>query len=207
MKKHVSFWGLLLGILLMIGCQPEEDIFIESEQSIEDFTELNSEKNNTESLIVCSTQGIPPGYVLDHYLNVQGCPNQNLFLGRYNAALVRKIRETPQILRAGAGCDDNFCIWIVGDNFESNAYVDIRTTAGSSIIGTYRGSDRVQYVNSQGQDVITLRLGSAFERNQFANNGLRIWVVNPVARTWADGRTVRRPRDIIIDPPCDPICP
>jgi len=105
------------------------------------------------------------------------------------------VREigVPIIFNAGAGCDDNNCIWIVGNNFEENAYVDIRTTTGETIIGTYRGANRVQYVDDRGRDVITLRLSSDLEKNEFANRGLRIWVVNPVARKWADGRTVRRP--------------
>ncbi|MDY8136195.1 hypothetical protein [Aquimarina sp. 2201CG5-10] len=201
--KIVFIITLLIGA---ISCQKEDDVFIENESLIENENlELDSQKSANDVQVVCSIDGIPPGFKVEEYLTIPRCPNVNLFLGRYNAAIVSR-DGTPKIFRAGAGCDDNYCIWIVGDNFESNAYVDIRTTTGSSIIGTYRGSNRQQYVNAQGQDVITLRLGSAFERTEFASRGLRIWVVNPEARKWADGRTVRRPNDHI-DPPCDPICP
>ncbi|WP_298539788.1 hypothetical protein [uncultured Aquimarina sp.] len=208
MKKCFNLWCLLLMFFIVISCQPKEDIFIENEQSIEEITELNSEKSGDEFSIVCSIQGIPPGFELVQYLNVNGCPNYNLFPGGFNAALVQK-NGTPKIFRVGAGCDDNYCIWIVGDNFEPNAYIDIRTTTGQSIIGTYRGSDRQINISPNGDDTMSIRLRSSFERQQFAQNGLRIWVVNPEARKWADGRTVRRPRDIvdIDEPPCDPICP
>jgi len=150
-------------------------LLIESEPE-----ELNSQKSSTDIRVVCSIEGIPPGYIVEEYFNNGSCPNYNLFLGRFNAAIVSK-DGTPKISRAGAGCNDNYCIWIVGSNFENGCY--------------------------EGQQVITFRLRSAYERQLFAQSGLRIWVVNPEARKWADGRTVRRPRDIIIDPPCDPICP
>ncbi len=227
-QKHKSFinnlyetimkniFKKLLLLLLLVGaisCQPEEDQLLEENLTLEEQLELqSSEKNNADFRIVCSIEGIPPGYVVEEYLTLGNCPNYNLFLGRYNAAFVSR-DGTPKISRAGAGCDDNYCIWIVGNNFEDNAYVDIRTTTGSNIIGTYRGSDRVQYVNAQGQDVITLRLRSQLERNEFASRGLRIWVVNPEAAKWADGRTVRRPGgngngdDGGPGDDCNPICP
>ncbi|MBW1298250.1 hypothetical protein [Aquimarina litoralis] len=204
MKKHLSFYGLLLlTFLITISCQPEEDLLLE-ESNINEI-ELNTDKSNGDFLVVCSTQGIPPGFELVQYLNVSGCPNYNLFPGGFNAALVQR-NDAPQIFRAGAGCNDNYCIWIVGENFEPEAYIDVRTTTGETIIGTYRGSDRQINISANGDDTMSIRLRSEFERQQFAQNGLRIWVVNPEARKWADGRTVRRPRDFE-EPPCDPICP
>ncbi|RZS93901.1 hypothetical protein [Aquimarina brevivitae] len=193
-------------LTVFLSCQNEPEELFEDDAITNDNSTTALEKNYLDINIVCSVEGIPPGWNVDEYINSPNCPNYNLFFGRYNAAIISR-DGTPKINRAGAGCQDNYCIWIVGENFESNAYVDIRTTTGSSIIGTYRGSNRTLTTNAQGQQVITLRLGSAYERSQFASRGLRIWVVNPQARKWADGRTVRRPGDIIIDPPCNPICP
>ncbi|WP_299436189.1 hypothetical protein [uncultured Aquimarina sp.] len=206
MKNILKKAVFALLILAVISCQKEDDGTLEENLLIE--SEI-SEKSNSDILIVCSVDGIPNGYIVQEYIYNSQCPNSNLFLGTYNAAIVER-NGTPKIISAGAGCADNYCIWIVGTNFENGSYVDVRTTSGSSIIGTYRGANRTLTTNAQGQQVITLRLGSAYERNQFASSGLRIWVVNPVARKWADGRTVRRPgggNGNPIDPPCNPRCP
>ncbi len=210
MKKLFRLTVLFLLVITTLSCESNNDTFEEDNLLLENETLEKIGPGDTR--IICSIEGVPNGYVIEEYLTLPRCPNFNLFLGRFNAAVVKKINtipnDKPVISRAGAGCNDNYCIWIVGSKFEDNAYVDIRTATGSSIIGTYRGSNRVQYVNAQGQDVITLRLHSEFERNEFARRGLRIWVVNPVARKWADGRLVKRPRGGgIIDPPCNPICP
>lgn len=214
MKNSVKKIVLTFLILGVISCQKEDDTIFEENLQLENkITEADLEKSGPGNIrVICSIEGIPDGYEIVEYLTLGRCPNYNLFLGSYNAAIVKRNiptpNNTPSISSAGAGCNDNYCIWIVGSNFESGAYVDIRTTTGSSIIGTYRGADRTLTTNSQGQQVITLRLRSAFERNQFASRGLRIWVVNPIARKWADGRTVKRPGNVDpIDPPCNPNCP
>ncbi|SHI46730.1 hypothetical protein [Aquimarina spongiae] len=188
---------LFLGLFLhLVGCQTEDDVILEEENSIpttilyENPVDLG--KSSTPATFICAGTPLPNGYKIVGYLNHINCSSSfGLFLGFYNAAIIVPI-GTPILSSAGSGCDDNFCIWIVGNDFESNAYVDIRTTTGNEIIGTYRGNDRVQYINDSGQDVITLRLASDFERSEFASRGLRIWVVNPDARKWGDGRTVRR---------------
>ena len=199
--KRIINTIFLISILVMVSCQKEDDLFeeqlsvenTEDIKVIEDLDELDL--NKSTQFLHCANTPVPPGFRIVSYLNHSSCSSIVLYLGLYNAAIIESEAAvlTPSIYSAGAGCDDYNCIWIVGDNFEPNAYVDIRTTSGSAIIGTYRGTDRTQYVNAQGQDVITLRLRSAYEINQFATNGLRIWVVNPEARTWADGRTVNRP--------------
>ncbi|MEW7293041.1 hypothetical protein [Aquimarina sp. 2304DJ70-9] len=220
MKKRIEILVLTVFLLVVASCQTEEEdtfqdeLLVENNEDVkilEDIEDFDFRKSS--AFLHCSRDPFPPGYRVLYYTNSPTCePNYSiLYLGLYNAAIITPI-GLPLISRAGAGCDDNYCIWIVGNNFEPNAYVDIRTATGSSIIGTYRGSNRVQYVNSQGQDVITLRLNSALERNEFANRGLRIWVVNPEARKWADGRTVRRPytpgdSDPIDPDECNPICP
>lgn len=206
MKNYLK---TLVIVLLLIGsysCQKEDDSVMEENLMEIKLEALSAQKSTADIRVVCSIEGIPSGYIVEEYFNNGSCPNYNLFLGRYNAAIVSK-DGTPKISRAGAGCNDNYCIWIVGSNFENGSYVDIRPVNSGTIIGNYRSPDRTLTTNAQGQQVITFRLRSAYERQQFAQNGLRIWVVNPEARKWADGRTVRRPRDIIIDPPCDPICP
>ncbi len=206
MKNILKKTIFALLLLTVISCQKEDDGILEENLLIEN--EIN-EKSNPEYRIVCSVDGIPNGYFVEEYIYNDNCPFTNLFPGGYNGAIVKR-NGTPRLISAGAGCDDNYCIWIKGSNFDNNSYVDIRTTTGSTIIGTYRGSNRTLTTNTQGQQVITLRLGSSYERSQFASRGLRIWVVNPDPRKWADGRTVKRPgsgNGNPIDPPCNPICP
>lgn len=214
-----NIFNKVLLVLLLFGvlsCQNEDDALIEENLFVEnEVTKANLEtKASGDVMVVCSIEEIPDGYQVEEYFISGSCPNFNLFLGIYNAAIVSRINTipnaTPIISSAGAGCNDNYCIWIVGSKFEDNAYVDVRTTTASGIIGTYRGDDINHYVNAQGQDVITFRLRSAYEKSEFASRGLRIWVVNPIARKWADGRTVKRPRTPPIgpiDPPCAPRCP
>ncbi len=178
MKNSISKVLLIVLLCPIISCQKEDDSFIEEQTLIEN--EINS-KSNPEYLFVCSVDGIPNGYFVEEYIHNNDCPFTNLFQGGYNAAIVKR-NGTPRIISAGAGCDDNYCIWIRGSNFDNNSYVDIRTTTGPSIIGTYRDANRTLTTNAQGQQVITLRLASAYERNKFASRGLRIWVVNPDPR-------------------------
>ncbi|MHA7057332.1 hypothetical protein ACWGOQ_0008955 [Aquimarina sp. M1] len=207
MKNHLRIITVMFLLITVHSCQKEDDSFMEEQVLLEN--KIN-EKSNPEYLIVCSEDGIPSGYFVEEYIFNSQCSNSNLFLGIYNSAIVKR-DGTPRLTNAGPGCNDNYCIWIKGSNFDNNSYVDIRTTTGSSIIGTYRGSNRTLTTNAQGQQVITLRLSSQYERNQFASRGLRIWVVNPDPRKWADGRTVRRPNTggdgNPIDPPCNPNCP
>ncbi len=201
MKKHISKIAFTFLILCAISCQKEEDDLPEEELlSVNKENDSVLEKNYADAIVLCSIEAIPPGYSIVEYIIANNCPYTDLYFGTYNAVIVERI-STPAIITTGAGCDDNFCIWIKGNYFEENAYVDIRSTHGSVILGTYRDSDRHQYVNNQGQDVITLRLRSQYEKDLFASTGLRIWVVNPIARKWADGRIVRRPGgDIGINP-------
>ncbi|WP_025742293.1 hypothetical protein [Aquimarina pacifica] len=209
MKNYLKTLILAFLFVGIYSCQKEDDSMYDQELSLEKETSLpDVTKSSPDILIVCSVDGIPNGYTVLEYINYSSeCPNINLFFGQYNAAIVKR-DGTPKIISAGPGCSDNYCIWIKGTNFESSSYVDIRTTTGSTIIGTYRGANRTLTTNAQGEQVITLRLGSSYERSQFAGNGLRIWVVNPIARKWADGRVVKRPGSIDpIDPPCNPICP
>ncbi len=220
MKKRIEILVLLVFLFLVISCQTEEEdtfqdeLLVENNEDIKVLEDISTfDFRKSSAFLHCSRYPIPQGFKVLYYTNTPTCePNYStLYLGLYNSAIIVPIGQ-PIISSAGAGCDDNYCIWIVGNDFESNAYVDIRTKTGSSIIGTYRGANRVQYVNSQGQDVITLRLNSALERNEFGSRGLRIWVVNPEARKWGDGRTVRRPYtpgdvDPIDPDDCNPICP
>ncbi len=98
----------------------------------------------------------------------------------------------PVITAAGSGCNDLYCIWINGQNFDpANSYVNIHHPATWALINTYSGADIARYA-SNGQWVITLRLKTAAEMNLFATSGLRVFVVNPTYQQWADGRLVRR---------------
>ncbi|WP_405206500.1 hypothetical protein [Aquimarina sp. LLG6339-5] len=207
MKNYLRVITVLFLLIGIQSCEKEDNSFIEEQELLENEI---SDKSNPEYLFICSIDGIPNGYFVEEYIYNDNCPFTNLFPGGYNGAIVKR-NGTPRLTAAGAGCADNYCIWIKGSNFDNNSYVDIRTTTGSTIIGTYRGSNRTLSTNAQGQQVITLRLSSAYERSQFSSRGLRIWVVNPDPRKWADGRTVRRPNTggdgNPIDPPCNPNCP
>lgn len=91
----------------------------------------------------------------------------------------------PVITNAGAGCDDNNCLFVVVRNIERDSYVDIRFV-GSADPLSYRGSELTLQPRVGGDHVITLRLRTAEERNQLRSRGLRVWVVNPHARVWND---------------------
>ncbi|WP_143569705.1 hypothetical protein [Tenacibaculum agarivorans] len=144
---------------------------------------------------------IPIGYRVLYYENSVPCDfttfPANLYLGLYNTAvcihdpIIIPPSTTPLIKRAGSGCDDHYCIWILGKNFDDNSYVDVRTKNGSEIIASYRGADRV-LTTSGADQLITVRFKTEFERREFATRGLRIWVVNPDPRKWADGRLIKR---------------
>jgi len=163
--KNLLVKSILIVLCLgMFSCHKDDDnlsqeLILENQE-----TQGSIEKNGDDLIIICSSQGIPDNFVIESYLNVNGCPNENLFLGRYNAVLGRRISpRTPNIYRAGSGCNDNYCIWIVGENFEPNAYIDIRTTTGQSIIGTYRGADRQINISPNGDDTMSIRLRTPFE--------------------------------------------
>ena len=91
----------------------------------------------------------------------------------------------PEIKNAGTGCDQGECIWIVGDHFNSDSHVDIRSMNGSAVLASYLNEDRILRLGN-GEDSITFRLKTAEERRLLKQEGLRIWVVNPSAGTWSD---------------------
>ena len=185
--------GIILFIcaIALISCQKEDDFtqFQEVKLNTDQHT-ISAKNGNREE--ICIAYGIPDGYRVIDLVYRPYCPSQGPDFTP-NTAIIEKENRTPRIFRAGAGCNDNYCIWIVGENFEPNAYIDIRTTTGETIIGTYRGADRQINISPNGDDTMSIRLRTSFERSEFASRGLRIWVVNPEARTWADGRTVTRP--------------
>ena len=185
--------GIILFIcaIALISCQKEDDFTqFQEVKSNTDHHKISAKNSNIEE--ICIAYGIPAGYRVIDLVYRPYCPSQGSDFTP-NTAIIEKENRTPRIFRAGAGCNDNYCIWIVGENFEPNAYIDIRTTTGETIIGTYRGTDRQINISPNGDDTMSIRLRTSFERSEFASRGLRIWVVNPEARTWADGRTVTRP--------------
>ena len=98
----------------------------------------------------------------------------------------------PFLTGAGSGCNDNFCIWITGQNFDpTNSYVDVRDPNTWALLNTYSATDIVRYTDN-GHWVITLKLRTQHERNLFSSNGLRVFVVNPTYPQWADGRIVHQ---------------
>jgi len=94
----------------------------------------------------------------------------------------------PIIEGAGSGCDDGHCIWITGQSFMPDSYVDIRLPGSNEIVAQYFDIDRDVASSPQ---VITLRLEEGLW-GQFESGGLNVWVVNPARGNWSDGAYVRR---------------
>ncbi|MCK8519970.1 hypothetical protein M0D21_00205 [Aquimarina sp. D1M17] len=182
----------LICAIAFMSCQKEDDLFLEETTNLEvtDNSFENEVSSKSSVQTICYGIPIPEGYIPVQYVYRNFCP---YIQGMTFNAIVIKKDDSPRIINAGAGCDDNYCIWIVGENFEPDAYIDIRTTTGETIIGTYRGADRQINISPNGDDTMSIRLRTDLERSEFASRGLRIWVVNPEARKWADGRTVKRP--------------
>lgn len=185
----IVYLALIVGV---ISCQTD-DIGVEEEIPVEQSKLIENLQEKSSQRIICISEDPPRGYRMVRYTSSRNCPLFGLL--EHNAKVIEKITSImPVINKAGSGCDDHYCIWIVGNLFGPNAYVDIRSNNGSGIIGTYRGNDRVQYVNDRGQDVITLRLRSSLERRLFRTQGLRVWVVNPDREIYSRSKRVQRLR-------------
>lgn len=111
----------------------------------------------------------------------------------YPANFDQNLRKRPVVTRAGSGCDDRYCIWIAGFNFEEGASVDIRHPSNWGLIASYKANDLVvSYNSSLKKEIITLKLKSSYERSLFASSGLRVYVVNPQSSLWKGAGLVKR---------------
>jgi hypothetical protein len=98
----------------------------------------------------------------------------------------------PQIVRAGTGCSDHYCLWIQVRNPGNAPCVDVRPAGSSTIIDTYCGKDLAFYPRKN-PPLITLRLRTRNDqRGRLDRAGLKVWVVNRQARNWSSGYFVQR---------------
>ncbi|GAA4277993.1 zinc metalloprotease [Aquimarina mytili] len=98
----------------------------------------------------------------------------------------------PEIKRAGPGCSDKLCIWMVGKFFQHDkSIVEVKVPTGQ--IYRYNISDLVYNIDFQGQEVITLRLKTNNERNQFGRLGyVDVRIINPDNGDQSSFKRVRR---------------
>src|SRR5262249_36825641 len=96
----------------------------------------------------------------------------------------------PQISNAGAGCDDNFCLWLVTGGLQPPAAGDV-FDLGGALLGTYRGTD-LTLDTSNGVITLALKNGSP-ERTLFATAPLQVRVRNVSSGLSSNLYTVTRP--------------
>lgn len=91
----------------------------------------------------------------------------------------------PVVVSGGLGCDDDQCIWVVGQNLKDDAYVDVRPINNPDQPTSYVGSSRSFQRDANGSAIITLRLKLQDVRYLDRDGGLNIWLVNP-GETWSE---------------------
>src|SRR5262249_9156240 len=96
----------------------------------------------------------------------------------------------PSVSNGGAGCADGFCVWMLGEAWMTDSYVDLRAPGGGDIVATYRGADISVDVNSSPES-LSFRLQTDQEKALFANGGLMAIVVNPDHGNWSNGFLVQ----------------
>lgn len=84
-----------------------------------------------------------------------------------------------KLKEAGTGCDDNYCIYVVGNNLSSKTVVEVKDH-NWNLIRKYSGNE-INYKDSGKNDnvqTITFRLNSEEEKQELDSNGLILTVVN-----------------------------
>src|SRR5262249_51881891 len=62
----------------------------------------------------------------------------------------------PVVIGAGPGCDDGYCIWVTGMNFDPDCSIDLRRLSDSAIVGQYAGTLLNRGTTDDGTQVLTL---------------------------------------------------
>lgn len=98
--------------------------------------------------------------------------------------------STINISNAGSGCDDHFCLWIVGKTFKATYKVQVRSQNSTALLGTYP----VTFASnaSNGSDLITMRLSDAAVQDLFKTEPLRITIIDPDTNATSNTYTVKR---------------
>ncbi len=99
-------------------------------------------------------------------------------------------KPVPKVNNAGIGCQDKQCLWLIGNNFAPDAYVDIRDINYTLIERIPTNLIRREIKNS-GETGFTLRIVNPTSIKALRSNGLRIYVVNPSWSNWSDGTIVK----------------
>lgn len=85
----------------------------------------------------------------------------------------------PEVTSFGTGCSDGYGIWLVGQSFDADSYVQLRQAAvgDETVVATYTSLTRTP--TAQGQPALSFCLTGSAERTLFGTTGVRVSVVNP----------------------------
>jgi hypothetical protein len=106
------------------------------------------------------------------------------------------------VLTSGQTADyDNYAVLLYGKNFDSNCYIDVRSTTGSDIIYTVQ-SPYITYLPGSVSDVLSFRINDPTLQNLLSTQGLRFYVGSPDAGyQWAGPITLQRTAAYASQPP------
>ncbi|VAW39393.1 hypothetical protein MNBD_GAMMA01-2026 [hydrothermal vent metagenome] len=86
---------------------------------------------------------------------------------------------TPVINIAKSVCNNNYCIQLLGSNFNATASVQVRENVnGSGILETYAGNDIYRRTPVGSEERIQFPIRNLIQQNKFNNNGLCFKVIN-----------------------------
>lgn len=92
--------------------------------------------------------------------------------------------ESPKIIAADPGCDDRYCVWVLGESFDSSAYIDIRRNDGSETVIARVGGADLNRENQEMYQGFSFGIWDPAIRSILNNPGITITVMNA-----NDGRT------------------
>lgn len=115
-----------------------------------------------------------------------------LFLTTLFLPFQNTLAQTPSIASARLGCPDNYGVFISGNNFATNASVDVRQSGShGTIIDAYSGS-AIQRRTENGVNHLGFVITKPSTRTYLNDAGLWLWVVNPSVPSWNGPVAVKR---------------
>lgn len=109
-------------------------------------------------------------------VNPQATSGSIPFFLRHSSAGQSELAK-PNIVRGGTGCEDGNGLWLMGNDFSTDSYVELRDTSQpSKIISTYSQLTRG---TSGAFDTISFCLQTNAEKNAISGTGLDVSVTNP----------------------------
>lgn len=94
--------------------------------------------------------------------------------------------SAPVIERAGQGCPDSFCVWMVGKDFGSDAVARVFTSNGQ-LLNTYSTKRMNAELQPDGNQVLSFALATPEEMDTFENFGIQL----EVHKTETDEKSAR----------------